>query len=48
MKTIINNIQNGNTVTQRNLFLIISLAIIVMVGGLDHFGIISLTALNNR
>lgn len=47
MKTnTFNNLQNGNSVTQRNLFLIIAAILVIAAFTLNHFGIINLSALN--
>lgn len=47
MKTL-NNLQNGNAKIQGRAFLVIALIIIVVVGVLNHYGIISLNELKNR
>lgn len=44
---IIQNLTNGNQVTQRNAFIVIAVVIILTVAILNHFGVISLVALNN-
>ncbi len=45
MKTL-TNIQNGNTVTQRNAFLVIAVVIVIALAALNHFGVIDLSILN--
>lgn len=48
MKTLINNLQNGNKVTQRNLFLVILAITIITVISLNAAGLIHLQALNAK